>query len=381
MFNSQFNTFFFFLINVYVKIHAQDNCAIKTIQDVSKVTSTCQNINIEDLVVPAGETLTLDLIEKATVTLKGNITFGYVNWIGPLMRVYGSNVTIKGEKGHVLNGQGELYWDSLGSWGSEKPKFLIVEVTNDSLFDNLFIYHAPMHGIAINNSHDVTFSNILIDNAAGAENVALYGHAGHNTDGFGVNMSTNVIIRDSVIYNQDDCVVLNSGSRIHVYNMLCHGSHGLSLSVGFSNETIALNTLTDVVIENSTIIDAMDGIHVKTHIDAGKGQLTNVTYRNINILGSYSYGIAVEQNYTNSATPGNGAIPLNNIPITKLKFTNIKGTVQNQSVPYYVVCAQDGCLNWEWNEINIYGNKESVCVNFHPNSISCIDYIVEKLNK
>lgn len=26
-----------------------------------------------------------------------------------------------------------------------------------------------MHGIAINNSHDVTFANILIDNAAGAE--------------------------------------------------------------------------------------------------------------------------------------------------------------------------------------------------------------------
>lgn len=74
------------------------------------------------------------------------------------------------------------------------------------------------------------------------------------------------------------------GSNIYVTNLLCHGSHGLSLSVGFSNTTTELNTLTNVVIENSTIIDAMDGIHIKTHSDAGSGQVTNITYRNINIL-------------------------------------------------------------------------------------------------
>lgn len=69
--------------------------------------------------------------------------------------------------------------------------------------------------------------------------------------------------------------------------MLCHGSHGLSLSVGFSNTTLYLNRLTDAVIENCTIIDSMTGIHVKTHIDAGIGEITNVTYRNIRMIGTY----------------------------------------------------------------------------------------------
>ncbi|CAG9767025.1 unnamed protein product [Ceutorhynchus assimilis] len=356
-------------------VQARNQCFVTKFEDVANATKNCQNILVGNLTVPAGKTLVLDLLPGATVNFIGNVTFGFENWVGPLMRVYGNNVTVQGEDGHIINGQGELYWDDLGSWGTLKPKFMIVQA-NASVFKNLHLYHAPMHGVAINNSHNVVFTNFLIDNAAGAENVAPLGHAGHNTDGFGVNMSTNVVIKDSRVYNQDDCVVLNSGSNIHVTNMLCYGSHGLSLSVGFSNDSVARNSLTNALIENSTIIDAMDGIHVKTHIDAGVGEVTNVTYRNIVMLGSYKFGISVEQNYTNTKSAGKGAIPLNNIPITGLNMYNIKGTVQNKAQPYYIVCAQDGCLDWDWDDISVYGEKESSCVNLHPDAISCTDYVL-----
>lgn len=43
------------------------------------------------------------------------------------------------------------------------------------------------------------------------QGVAESGNEGHNTDAFDVWNSTNVVISDSVIYNQDDCVALRCG--------------------------------------------------------------------------------------------------------------------------------------------------------------------------
>lgn len=94
------------------------------------------------------------------------------------------------------------------------------------------------------------------------------------------------------------------------------------------------------------------------------------------ITGSYNKGIVIEQNYTDTAVSGTGATPTNNIPITGLKFSNIKGTVRNTSVPIYVVCAEDGCIDWEWENVDIYGQVDSACVNFHPDGITCVDYSV-----
>jgi len=35
---------------------------------------------------------------------------------------------------------------------------------------------------------------------------------GHNTDGFDIGSSSNVIIDGAKVYNQDDCVAVNSGT-------------------------------------------------------------------------------------------------------------------------------------------------------------------------
>lgn len=39
---------------------------------------------------------------------------------------------------------------------------------------------------------------------------------GKNTDGFDVRNSTNIVIRNSVVFNQDDCVAINSGCNFHL---------------------------------------------------------------------------------------------------------------------------------------------------------------------
>ena len=44
-----------------------------------------------------------------------------------------------------------------------------------------------------------------------------------NSDGFDVSTCTNVVIRDSRVINQDDCVAVTSGSNVLVSGMYCDG--------------------------------------------------------------------------------------------------------------------------------------------------------------
>lgn len=46
---------------------------------------------------------------------------------------------------------------------------------------------------------------MTIDNSAGDSQ-------GKNTDGFDIGSSTNVVIDGANVYNQDDCVAINSGT-------------------------------------------------------------------------------------------------------------------------------------------------------------------------
>ncbi len=47
---------------------------------------------------------------------------------------------------------------------------------------------------------------MTIDNSAGDT------EGGHNTDGFDIGSSNNVVITGAKVYNQDDCVAINSGT-------------------------------------------------------------------------------------------------------------------------------------------------------------------------
>jgi polygalacturonase len=80
--------------------------------------------------------------------------------------------------------------------------------------------------------------NITLDNKKGdlPNDKSGIKSAGHNTDGFGFSTSNNIILKDSKVWNQDDCVAITSGNNITVSNLYCYGGHGLSIgSVGGKN--------------------------------------------------------------------------------------------------------------------------------------------------
>ncbi|XP_060534909.1 polygalacturonase-like [Cylas formicarius] len=365
--------FSFVLLTLLTKASpaSAEPCVVTQFDEVEAATKTCLDIVLDNLFVPANVTLKLNLTDGATVTFKGNITFGYAIWDGPLVTINGTSITVKGAEGSVCDGQGQLYWDGQGGWSGPKPQFFTIQAFGGSVFRDIYVLNSPMDVVQVTNSDDVLFTNWVIDDSVGDKGVAPTGKEGHNTDAFDVWNSTNVEIRDSIVYNQDDCLAVRCGANVYVHDLFCHGSHGLSISVGFSNDSVPLNTLENVTIADSVIVNSDNGIHIKTHIDGGYGSIKNVTYRNITMSDMNNFGITIEQNYQNRAPGSTGtAEPKNNVPISDLKMINVTGTVGSKAVPIHIVCAEDGCFDWSWSGVSVTGKKSNDC-NYEPQGYSC----------
>ncbi|CAG9760825.1 unnamed protein product [Ceutorhynchus assimilis] len=340
-----------------------DDCLVTKFEQVFDATRNCDDISIVNLTVPSGNTLKLNLTDGARVVFKGKTTFEYsYPWRGPLVTINGTRLTIEGEDGHIFDGQGQYYWDGLGDHGVLKPQFFTVQ-TFHSVMKNIYVLNSPHDVLQITNSDNVTYFNWFINDTAGNEDVAPKGKYGKNTDAFDIWNSTHVLIHDSVVYNQDDCVAIRCGSDITVHDMECYGTHGLSISVGFSNDSIKdnpLNTLSNVHISNSIVHGGENVIHIKTHNEGGYGIIENVTYENLDVKDVKNYGIFIEQNY-----PSHGE-PLDNVPIKNLKILNIWGNVEPNAIAVSVVCAEDGCDNWHWQNIGLKGSKKNNKCNYKP---------------
>ncbi|KAG5873896.1 hypothetical protein JTB14_005507 [Gonioctena quinquepunctata] len=250
-----------------------------------------------------------------------------------------------GKKDSILDGQGALYWDGLGDKGRKKPQFMKIEADGGS-------------------SDGLTISGWDIDvSAANKNNLA------HNTDGFDVSAANNLIIENSRIVNQDDCVAIRYGSNITVRNLYCSGGHGLSLSVGFNKTSFPENVVSNVLIEDCTVVKSANAIHIKTHTDGYFGEIRNVTYRNIDVIGATIFGIHIQQDYRNGGGSGHAK---SNVPIKDLTMSNIHGTMNGKkTIAVRVFCGDNGCFDWGWSSIGIENAGKADSCNYLPAGYSC----------
>ncbi|EPS37892.1 hypothetical protein H072_8401 [Dactylellina haptotyla CBS 200.50] len=89
-----------------------------------------------------------------------------------------------------------------GNDGNPKPgQFLKIQMTN-SLFTDLYFLNFPTQGLNIASCSDTTFKNIYIDNDAGfaANSISNGLPAAHNTDGFNVGNSNNIVMNNLTVY-------------------------------------------------------------------------------------------------------------------------------------------------------------------------------------
>lgn len=142
--------------------------------------------------------------------------------------------------------------------------FIVVKDSTNIKITGLNIQNWPVHCFDITGNEGVTITNIVLDNSAGdAANSASDGDpAAHNSDGFDISSSDNVLLQNISVHNQDDCVAVTSGSNIVVNEIYCYGGHGLSIgSVGGKSN----NTVSGVTFENSQVVNSENGARIKTN--------------------------------------------------------------------------------------------------------------------
>ncbi|EHK97785.1 putative endopolygalacturonase D [Glarea lozoyensis 74030] len=185
-------------------------------------------------------------------------------------------------------------------------------MTNNSVISNLHIVNWPVHLFAIQTSSDVILKDMLLDNRDGeAPNSRSDGlAAAHNSDGYGVKESSNILITNNKVYNQDDCVAVTSGNNITIDGLYCSGGHGLSIgSVGGKSN----NNVTNILFTNTDVVNSTNGPRIKSNFNT-TGYIANITYSNIRLSNITDYGIDVQQDYLNggpNGTPSNGVIIAN----------------------------------------------------------------------
>lgn len=325
-------------------------------------------IYLKSLAVPAGVTLDMtDLKDDAVIIFSGTTTFAYVSsllllhnsvlhsnfvndeqsltrpqseWEGPLFAVSGTGIKVSGGGTAILDGKGASYWDGEGgSGGVTKPKFFQAHdigkslrthftrcyanaSTDGGLIEQITILNPPVQVFSINGCTDTEFAYITIDGSAGDSE-------GKNTDGFDIGASDGITIEYATVYNQDDCVAINSGTNIIFRNGYCSGGHGLSIgSVGGRDD----NVVDGVSFLTTTVTKSVQAIRVKA-ISGDTGSIANVEYDDITMSSISKYGILIEQNYDGGDLDGTAT---SGIPITGLIIKNIVGTGAVASTGYDV---------------------------------------------
>lgn len=330
--------------------------------DAMKQQASCSTITLKDLEVPAGTTLDLTKLKDNTkVIFEGETTFGYKEWKGPLLSIAGTGITVEGASGATLNGLGEKYWDSKGSNGGKtKPKFFAAHKMFDSHINNIKIVNAPVQVVSINGCDGLTINSMTIDNSAGDS------AGGHNTDGFDIGSSNDIHINGAKVYNQDDCVAINSGTNIKFDSGLCSGGHGLSIgSVGGRDD----NTVSNVAFTKSTVQNSDNGIRIKAKKNTS-GKISGITYSDITLDNIAKYGVLIEQNYDGGDLHGD---PTSDLPITDVTVNGLHGdgAVAAKGHNLAIVCGSGACSNWTWEDVKVSGGKKYDSCQNVPSVASC----------
>ncbi|GMM35232.1 endo-polygalacturonase [Saccharomycopsis crataegensis] len=336
-------------VNHSHELQKRSSCTITTsnLSNIASIKKSCTSIIVDGVTVPAKETLDLTGLKSGTtVTFEGTTTFEYAAWTGPLIAVSGSDVTITGSSGHVINGNGAKWWDGKGSNGGvKKPKFFSAHsLSSNSVIENLNIKNTPVQGFSIYGVDGLTIDSVTIDNSDGDSD------GGHNTDGFDIGSSNNVIIQNCIVKNQDDCLAINSGTEIQFLNNQCSGGHGISIgSVGGRSN----NVVSGVTVSGNTVTDSANGIRIKT-VYGATGSVKNITYKNNKISEISKYGIVIEGDYENGSPTGT---PTGGVPITDLTVSGLTGSVDSSAQPIYILVKN--ASGWTFSDIDITGGKSS----------------------
>ncbi|KAG3170863.1 hypothetical protein PC128_g18856 [Phytophthora cactorum] len=134
--------------------------------------SSCSSIVISDLTVPKGVTLDLtDIADGATITFEG-----------------------------TLDSQGSWYWEQ----GTSISKPVFSRLKKGHVIYTREFQHQELAAPHVD-CEDTTLTGLTLDSSAGDDTAK-------NTDGFDLSRNVGLTISDCTVYNQDDCLAMQSSN-------------------------------------------------------------------------------------------------------------------------------------------------------------------------
>ncbi|KAG3086602.1 hypothetical protein PI124_g18231 [Phytophthora idaei] len=317
--------------------------------DISK----CSSITVNSLSVPAGVTLDLSAAKTgATIEFVGTTTFGTQKWEGPLVRVSGTDLTVKGSG--TLDGQGAWYWKQGQS--IIRPVFFKLQNVLSSTVSGFTIKNMPFRTFSIVTCKDTTLSGLTIDSRAG-------NGLAKNTDGFGLTKNDHITITRNKIYNQDDCLAMQSSTNtVFSYNYCC-GGHGISIGSLGGNTVDQSTTVDGLVVEGNTIENSDNGVRIKTIIGL-KGLVSNVKYLN-NELSNVKNAIVMHSDYS-KAKGGYTGSATSLVQITGVTVSGLTGSATNL---YDIVANPKVVSGWDFSGVDVIASVKGKLAGL-PNSVA-----------
>ncbi|RLN31459.1 hypothetical protein BBJ28_00024369, partial [Nothophytophthora sp. Chile5] len=314
--------------------------------------SSCSTVSIGTLTVPAGVTLDLSKAKTgAAIKITGTVTFGEKKWAGPLVLLGGSDLTVSGTG--TLDGQGAWYWKQGTS--ISRPVFFRLHGVTGSTLSGFKIKNSPYRTFSILNSQHTTISGLTLDSSAG-DSLAK------NTDGFDLSSNDHVTIQNNKIYNQDDCLAMQSSTNTIFSGNTCSGGHGISIGSLGGTTVSSADTVSGLTVSGNTIINSVNGIRIKT-ITGLKGLVSGATYTN-NKLSNVKNAIVIHSDYSKSKGGYTGSAT-SEVQITGVTISGLTGTATNL---YDIVANSKVVSNWKFSGITVTASKKGSCSG-QPSSI------------
>lgn len=291
---------------------------------------------------------------------------------GPYLDYTGSDNVTNG----WINSYGQAWWDANpvnGTGIAGRPHLLSFNTTKGSLK-----HYKSRKPIAWNVQlvgDSIEVSDSIIDA------YSTSGSFPFNTDGFDVT-GTNIKITNSVIFNGDDAIAVQSGSHNVLFESATIGyqSHGMSIGSLGQDQSLFAN-VSNIKFNDVSCVNSVYAARFKSWV-GGQGLAKNITWSNIRTY-NVTFPIFVTQTYINQGSNQtqleNGSVTdrPNNSSVMMENFTweNFTGTINTFS-PGDGSCASDPC----WYNVGLPDLKhtEAVIVECNTNS-SCQNFALKNI--
>ncbi|KAI5123826.1 hypothetical protein M0805_009118 [Coniferiporia weirii] len=270
----------------------------------------------------------------------------------------GKNILLDG--GGTLDGSGQAWYDAFNTNSSLlRPIILTIMNGTNIAVDNIKMINSPEWFNLIHSSKNVTFSNINLT-AVSTSSAGI-----HNTDGWDIYRTDQVVIKDSVINNGDDCVSFKPNTtNVLISNLTCSGSHGISVG-SLGQYAGVYDIVENITSTNIRMSNAENGARIKCFAGPGVGSgiVKNITFEHF-IESDVDSPVVIDQCYETSAADC-ASNPSNTI-IQDVIFTDISGTGSGSTVATLDCSPGARCSNITVNNLTLKapsGNATYECQN------------------